>query len=134
MNINNALTETRKTAEWFRALAKEQGEPKKDAFYTKKAEALLAVCDEVERLKSALPKTMDGVTIVPNMKVWRYMSTHNVMLTFRVAGYHRWAWTEEQKYITAMTGMGFMCDAAKCFSTLQAAEAGKDEQWTQNKS
>ena len=75
MNLTNAITETRKTAEWLRALAKEHGEPQRDTFCAQKAEALLAVCAELERLESALPKTADGVTITPGMQLWTVSTT-----------------------------------------------------------
>ena len=66
---------------------------------------------ELSRLQSALPKTADGVAVVPGMMVW-YRTGHHVV--------HR---TVEMR--AQLRNMACM-SVSGCYSTREAAEAAKE--------
>jgi len=79
--------------------------------WTAEGEELLAELDRLRAMEDKLPKTADGVAVVPGMMVW-YRTGHHVV--------HR---TVEMR--AQLRNMACM-SVSGCYSTREAAEAAKE--------
>lgn len=78
--------------------------------------------DWVERVKKALPRTKDGVPVVPDMKVW-FNDHKNGLNAHLVAPFHEWGSTDddgEDCTVPWAYNGGHGRSACDCFSTREA--------------
>jgi hypothetical protein len=80
--------------------------------------------DEIARLRAIvakLPKTADGVPVVPGSIVYRWSDMHEQLLECEVSTFQRW----DDAYMPAVTRGNFQTNALWCYSTREAAEKAR---------